>query len=187
MSSQILHKTKNQIEDEKLQIELAKQDPKQFEALYNKYFQQIFIFINRRTDNLDLSGDLTSQVFLKAMLNLNKYQFKGIPFSAWLYRIALNEVSQHFREDQKNRAISLEEADLKHIIEEGEEHYSEEKTNDLLNAFQQLEEDQLQLIELRFFEKRSFKEIGEIMEITENNAKVKVYRVVDKLKNIMKS
>ncbi|MBL4716505.1 MAG: sigma-70 family RNA polymerase sigma factor [Bacteroidia bacterium] len=187
MSSQVLHKTDQQIEEEKLQIELAKQDPKQFETLYNKYFQQIFIFINRRTDNLDLSGDITSQVFLKAMLNLNKYQFKGVPFSAWLYRIALSEINQHYRENQKNRAISLEETDLKNIIEEAEENFSEEKTSALINAFQQLEEDQLQLIELRFFEKRSFKEIGEIMEITENNAKVKVYRVIDKLKNIMKS
>ena len=51
---------------------------------------------------------------------------------------------------------------------------------------QELPEDELQLIEMRFFEKRSFKEIGEILEITENNAKVKTYRILEKLKKIIK-
>ena len=71
-------------------VEAAKADISKFASLYNKYYERIFRFIHTRLDDKELAFDTASQVFLKAMLNLQKYEFKGAPFSSWLYRIAGN-------------------------------------------------------------------------------------------------
>ena len=76
-------------------IQAAQKNPAAFGSLYKRYFPQIFKFIYKRTDNEQLTGDITAQVFLKALQKLSSYSFKGVPFSAWLYRIASNEVVQH--------------------------------------------------------------------------------------------
>ena len=75
----------------------AVKNPAQFQVLYDRYFTVIFNYIFRKIDDEDITADLTSQTFLKAMRNLKKYKFKGVPFSAWLYRIASNEVNRHYQ------------------------------------------------------------------------------------------
>ena len=87
-----MHQTKEEIKEELAILNRAKTDPEVFGFIYEKYYQQIFLFIDRRVDDYATSGDLTSQVFLKAMLNLKKYKFKGLPYSAWLYRIATKPI-----------------------------------------------------------------------------------------------
>jgi len=106
------------MEAEWREIQAAQRDPAMFRPLYNRYFQQIFRFIYRRTASEDTASDICSQVFLKAMQRLDKYQFKGVPFSAWLYRIASNEVAQHFRNEQKNRVVSIEDYTIHDLADE---------------------------------------------------------------------
>ena len=166
-------------------IRSAQTNPAMFRPLYDKYFEQIFRFIYRRTSSENLSADICSQVFLKAMQQLKKYQFKGVPFSAWLYRIASNEIAQHFRNTQKSRVISLETSHFKDLINEIDSHGNENYKNALIQALDELKESDVQLVEMRFFEQRPFKEIAEILEITESNAKVKTYRILEKLKKII--
>lgn len=125
---------------------------------------------------------MTAQVFLKAMLNLQKYQFKGVPFASWLYRIAHNEVMQLFRSQKDKRAINADISDLRFICEEHDEPFFEEYIPAIKKLIQELNSDDLQMVELRFFEKRPFKEIAEILDITEVNAKVRMYRIIEKLK-----
>ena len=84
-----------EVKSERELINLAKKNSKYFEPIYKKYHEQIFRFVYQRLNNEDDAADITSQVFLKALLNLEKYEFRGFPFSSWLYRIALNEVNQH--------------------------------------------------------------------------------------------
>ena len=131
------------------------------------------------------ASDLTSQVFLKALLHINKYEFRGYPFSLWLYKIALNEVNQFYRKNKNKRTINIDENDIKNIIEEAETNFDNEKREKLLKALGSLNEEKLLLIEMRYFEKRAFKEIAEILNITENNAKVRTYRVLEEMKKIM--
>lgn len=169
--------------DEQSYILAAQQNPREFKHLYDKYYMNIFLFIYRRTDDEDLAADITQQVFLKAMQSINKYTYRGLPFSAWLYRIASNEVIQYFRDNSKQRVISLDKTDIAEMMEDAAHTNDTEKMEQLFIAMKKLKHEELELIEMRFFEKRSFKEIGDIKEMTENNAKVKVYRILDRLKS----
>jgi RNA polymerase sigma-70 factor (ECF subfamily) len=91
------HKTKDQLLEENSYVEASKTNPAKFEYLYNKYHEQIFRYIHQRMDDKDLAFDVTSQVFMKALTNIHKYQFRGVPFASWLYRIAKSEVYQSFK------------------------------------------------------------------------------------------
>jgi len=126
---------------------------------------------------------LTSQVFLKAMQKIDKYVFKGVPFSAWLFRIASNEIAQHFRKQNKSRVVALEERTAQNLEDEYEDKADLDININLLKSvIQDLKPEEVELLELRFFEKRPFKEVADILDITENNAKVKIYRLLQKMK-----
>ena len=182
MINKEFHKTKKDIKSELQDIKEAKKNPKKFEILYNRYHEQIFRYLYSRVDNTHLAADLTSQVFYKALLNIENYSFRGVPFASWLYRIAYNEMNMHFRKDVKNRTVNIDSDQVLGLFEELEEDYYSEEKEKLVKILATLSDERLSIIEMRFFEKRSFKEIAEIMGITENNAKVKVYRTLDKLK-----
>jgi len=169
------------------EIQAAQRQPALFKPLYNRYYDPIFRFVYRRTNDEHLSADVVAQVFLKAMQKLSKYQFKGVPFSAWLYRIASNQVAQHFRDVKKDRTVSIEDQNLIDLAEEIQSVDSEKLRALLIRSLEDLKPIDLSLIELRFFEQRPFKEIANLLEITESNAKVKTYRILEKLKkNITK-
>jgi RNA polymerase sigma-70 factor (ECF subfamily) len=180
------HKNNNDLKQELQLVEAAKADPARFNVLYERYYKSIFIFIHRRTADEDITADITSQVFLKALLNIKKYELRGVPFSAWLFRIALNELNMYFRRNNSDRVVSLEQSSLGQIIEEVREDDNSYAHQQMLAALKQLDIEDIQLIELRFFEKRPFAEVAGIAGITETNAKVRVYRILDKLKNILR-
>lgn len=179
------HATREDMLQEQVLVENARQDPEQFKALYNKYYERIFLFVWQRMDDKEVAFDVTSQVFLKAMLNLHKYEFKGVPFASWLYRIAKSEVYTAFRQEQAKRTVNVETSGLSEMIEDMEEDRYAPYIEILKESVAELEEEDMQFIEMRFFEKRAFKEIAEIFGITENNAKVKTYRILEKLKKIL--
>ena len=181
------HQSNQEISSEAGLIIAAQKEPELFETLYLKYYEQIFLFIYQRVDSKETASDITSQVFLKALVNLSRYQFKGVPFSAWLYRIAINELNTCFKTNAKQRALNVEAESMEEIMEELQDDHNEEKHQQVIRALTRLPEMELQFIEMRFFEKRSFKEIGDIFRITENNAKVKLYRILSKLRRIIES
>jgi len=181
------HHTDVQLQEEHLIIEAAKADPNHFAPLYDKYYKQIFGYLYQRMEDKDTAFDLTSQVFLKALTNIGRYEFKGVPFASWLYRIAHSELMQLFREQKNKRCINADIGDLRFICEEAQEFYLEEYIPLLKKVISELDPEDCQMVELRFFERRAFKEIGEIMDITENNAKVRMYRILEKLKKAITS
>lgn len=176
------HVSGEELNREQELVEAAKRDPVQFKPLYNLYYERIFMYIWQRMDDKEKAHDVTSQVFLKAMTNLHKYQFRGVPFASWLYRIAKSEVYSVFRQEQAQRTVSIDTHGLHTMMDEIQEDPYEGFAPLLGDAVATLDEEDLQLIEMRFFEKRPFKEIAEILEITENNAKVKTYRILEKLR-----
>jgi RNA polymerase sigma-70 factor (ECF subfamily) len=164
------------------EVQAAQRDPALFRPLYDRYFESIFRFIFRRTADEELSADLCSQVFLKALQKIDGYHYRGVPFSSWLFKIAANEVSQHYRQTQKTRVVSVEDTDLTGMMDEMEEPLDELYREHLAKALDTLDEKELQLIEMRFFEQKPFKEIADILGMTESNAKVKTYRILERLK-----
>ncbi len=170
------------IQSEWQEIQAAKLNPALFRPLYNRYFEPIFRFILSRCGDESLAGDICSQVFLKAMQKLKGYEFKGVPFSAWLYRIASNEVAQHYRNTKKTRVVSAEEMQLEDIVEEMDFDHFGEYRDVMLEVLEELKPIEMQLIEMRFFEKRPFKEIAYILKLSESNAKVKTYRILERMK-----
>lgn len=179
------HKTAADLAEEQQQVEAAQADPARFGVLYERYYKVVFVFVFRRTGDEETAADITSNAFLKAMLALPKYKFKGVPFSAFLFRIALNEVNMFFRRSKRERVVSLEQASLGSLIDEAGQDDSEENRKRVLGALGHLNAEAMQLIELRFFEKRPFAEVGLILGLSENHAKVKTYRILEKLKAIM--
>lgn len=178
------HQSQEQLTNEHKVVEMAKKDPKKFDVLYNKYYEQIFRYVYQRMDDKEAAFDITSQVFMKAMINLHKYQFKGVPFSSWLFRIAMSEVYQSFKDKKSTRTVNVDTSNIEYMMDDMEEESNEEMSEKLIDLIGELPELELQIIEMRYFEKRSYREIGEILDITENNAKVKAYRIVGKLKKM---
>lgn len=166
-------------------IALAKTDQKYFGSLYDHYFDQIFRFIFKRLGgDEETTGDLTQQTFMKAMANMSKYEDRGFPFSSWLYRIAQNEVSMFFRQQSKVYSVAIDESRIQEFAIEADlfsSHISMEDQDKLVEMLNGLEATQLELIELRFFQEMSFKEIAEIYSVSEATAKMRTYRILERI------
>jgi RNA polymerase sigma-70 factor, ECF subfamily len=171
------------LEQEVELIQQAREDARAFRPLYEHYYKSIFLFVLHRVGDKQLTADVTAQVFLKALQNIKKYEDRGLPFSAWLYRIAVNEVNDFFRKQKRERLVTIEENHVVKLHEEMMDGSTVENLHlRLHDVLQELLPEELHLIELRFFEERSFKEIGAILNLTEVHAKVKTYRTLDKMK-----
>ncbi|MGV6862315.1 MAG: RNA polymerase sigma factor [Putridiphycobacter sp.] len=170
-------------------INKAKKDINAFALLYDKYWEKIFRYIYSKVQSLDDTGDICQQTMMKAMANLNRYEDRGYPFSAWLYRIAGNEINLYYRKKKKNGFVEIMEKDAITLIQEinpteGDLVAEQEK---LLLILAQLKPKQAEIIEMRFFFKYSFKEIANVYQISEANAKMRLYRVIEKLKQKWKT
>ena len=95
------------LENEKDIIEKAKKDPQAFAELFDYYFDKIFHYILYRTGNAETARDIAAEVFFKAQKNIKNFRFMGYPFSAWLYRMAGNEIISYFRH-KKFEPLSIE-------------------------------------------------------------------------------
>lgn len=180
------HLTAEQIDSEEKLIKAAQDNPRNFEPLYKRYFQRIVNYIYHRVDDKETAFELTSQVFYKALENLPKYKPMGVPFSAWLFRIAGNEINQLYRKNKAMRVLSIDRDGLGELKNDMEKNNQIEIDKQLYEALQTLNVNDMELINMRFFEKRSFKEICEITEMNESACKMKVYRILEKLKEQLK-
>lgn len=164
----------------------AKKSPQHFSYFYNKYYEVVFRFIYQRMDKKDITTDITQQTFIKALNKINQFEFKGFAFSSWLIRIAINEVNQYYRNSSKNRVININDQIENSLFENLESEDFQLNKEKLYRTLKKLNKDEFQIIEMRFFDNMSFGVIANILEITENNAKVKTYRIIDKLRTIFK-
>jgi RNA polymerase sigma-70 factor (ECF subfamily) len=180
----IYHQSAFRLDEEMKLVERAKEHPRYFAPLYERYHEAIFRYVYKRVDEIEIAYDITSCVFVKAMASIQKYENRGVPFSSWLFRIAKSELYQSFRDKKAQRTVSIDSMQLGRVMEEFQLDESEHKREILLKVLPLLKDSQLQLIEMRFFEKRSFREMGEILDLTENNAKVKTFRALVKLKEL---
>lgn len=167
--------------DERREVERAAQDPRRFAVLYERYFGDVFRFVLRRAGNQELAADLTQEAFLKALLALPRYEHRGLPFRAWLFRIALNELRMHWRK-KKEVVIDMSYAQVKGLSEEFELRLEEDDMQRLAGALSALDEAKAQLIQLRYMDGMSFQEVGQVLGIGEDAAKMRTHRVLATLR-----
>lgn len=170
------------IQEEETWIEDSKRDIQAFEPLYMKYYPEILRFIYRRTDSRALAEDLCANTFYKALTNIKKYEFRGKPFGNWLYRIAANEVNKHFKNKQPVFVIDYHSISGLLGISENDAPNAE---GQLQRVFSQLSADEIKLIELKHFEGYTFKELSVEMDQGESAVKMKHYRLLEKMKDIL--
>lgn len=181
------HLSREQIVAEEGEIEAARANPAKFAPLYNRYYARILGFIYQRVESKEDAYDITAQTFIAALENIGKYRSQGVPFSAWLFRIAANELNRFYRKSKVRQAISIDDTQVSDVLQELGEETTAETDSRLMKAVQQLDPEEIQLLEMRFFEKRPFKEVCDILGISETAAKARVYRLLERLKNIYTS
>lgn len=169
-------------EEEVKYILECREDISNFEPLYDAYHHRILNYIYHKVLDKELAADICSQVFLKAMTGIKKYKIRETPFSSWLYKIAYNEVMMFFRRSKKSRHVILDHAVIDGLQAELNEFDKEALLISVENVIGNLSEKELELIELRFYENKSFKEIGEIFSCSEGSVKVRSHRLMMKLK-----
>lgn len=164
-------------------VSASQRDIARFEALYRHFYPLIAGFLFKRCGNSSDASDLAQQVFIKAMLNIQGYRFKGVPFAAWLFRIAINELNLFHRQRGRLAVIEIEPEHLREFSEEVDVQDHELLLEKLEQLLATLNTDDRLLIEMRFFEKRDFKEIALLMNMNEPAVKMKCYRLLEKLKS----
>jgi RNA polymerase sigma-70 factor (ECF subfamily) len=139
-------------------------DSNAFAALYDFYVEQIYRFILFRVGNEQTAEDLTSQVFLKAWDNLGSYQIRGLPFKAWLFRIARNSVIDYYRTYKETTPLEPSALTMPDPAAEVSDQVEQQlQAEELRLALQQLTEDQRQVLTLRFIEGLSTAEVANVM------------------------
>ncbi len=151
-----------------------------FGVLYERYVEQIYNYVYYRTGNRNDAEDLTARVFVRAMHHIHKYKDRGLPISAWFYRIAHNLVVNWHRDNQRRQEISLDEVDLTpHASEYPEAMLVEsEEQALLLKAIRGLPPERQQLLILKFVERLSNAEVGQIMGRSEGAVKSLYHRTL---------
>lgn len=155
-------------------------DKKAFGALYDQYAGRIYNYIFYRTGSPQDAEDLTSRVFFRAMRHITNYNDRGVPFSAWLYRIAHNLVANWHRDSSRRQEVELEDG---YRANKGDEHpeialMASEEQSALLTLIRKQPEERQQLLILKFVEHMSNAEIGEIMDRTEGAIKSLYHRTL---------
>jgi RNA polymerase sigma-70 factor (ECF subfamily) len=167
-------------------VDLAREgDREAFGELYERYIEKIYNYVYYRTGNHHDAEDLTARVFTRAMHHIDTYTERGVPFQAWLYRIAHNLVANWHRDRGRRKIISLDEfiaASLKSDAPDQQAEDNEERER-LLAAIRRLPAERQQLLILKFVEHLSNAEIGDIMQRTEGAVKSLYHRTLLSLRD----
>jgi RNA polymerase sigma-70 factor, ECF subfamily len=168
-----------EIKDDVVLSKASQGDLEAFGVLYEKYVDRIFNYIYYRTGNVNDAEDLTARVFQRALHHIGTYTDRGVPFSAWLYRIAHNLVANWHRDRSRNQEIPLNEAPLLSKGELPESTLVRTQEQDaLLRMIRSLPPDRQQLLILKFVDHMSNTEIGTIMGRSEGAVKSLYHRTL---------
>ncbi len=170
--------------DDKTLVERAKVDSEAFGQLYERYVDKIYSYIYYRTSNNHDAEDLTARVFFRAMQHIGDYEDQGLPFSAWLYRIARNLLANWYRDQSKRQMTSLESIAQLHVVENPElATQLGEDRQALLEAVRRLPPDRQELLILKYVEHLSNAEIGQILGRSEGAVKSLYHRTLISLRD----
>jgi RNA polymerase sigma-70 factor (ECF subfamily) len=161
-------------------IEAAQKDPRRFADLYEANFERVYAFIIRRVQNRHEAEDLTAEVFEHALANLSRFQWRGVPFAVWLFRIAANAIADRWKQVAKQRPDPVSEDDL------DQPRWPEiERRAALFQLVDRLPEDQRSVVVNRFVEQKSIRDIAQEMGRSEGAIKQLQYRALETLRASM--
>jgi RNA polymerase sigma-70 factor, ECF subfamily len=167
--------------DERLLVEAAQKDPRRFAELYETNFERVYAFVVRRVGDRDVAEDLTADVFQQALANLARFEWRGVPFAAWLYRIAANAIVDRSKRTARER--DLPPPDEPTAVELDEiEHRAR-----LFRLVDGLPADQRRVIVMRFAEQKRIREIAEALGRTEGAVKQLQFRALETLRSHMRN
>lgn len=167
--------------EERRAIEAAQKDPARFAELYESNFERVYAFIARRVRDRNEAEDVTSEVFHQALANLPKFQWRGVPFAAWLFRIATNSIidrgKRAAREQELPEGFELPAEPRSQEIED-----EVEQRTRLFQLVERLSEDQRLVIAKRFSEEKSIREIATEIGRSEGAVKQLQFRALQNLR-----
>ncbi len=159
-------------------------DAEAFGLLYDRYANDVFTYLYYRLGDLPTAEDLTSEVFLKAWRSIKHYRYQGIPFIAWLYRIAHNLLVDHHRREGR-RPVQVS-ATVDEVPDGGRSGLTEALNRaDLLRAIARLSEDQQQVIVMRFILGMSSPEIAEVLGRSKGAIDALQHRALKNLRRLL--
>jgi len=176
-------------QEERALIDRAKKDPAAFGELYRRYVDRIYNYIYYRTGSAGDAEDLTGKVFFKAMSHIKGYKHMGLPFSAWLYRIAHNLVANYHRDRARKQEISLDNLPGQ-VLPRSELHpetraVHSQEVDALLARIRDLAPNRQELLILKFVDQLPNAEIGLIMRKSEGAIKSLYHRTLLELRELM--
>ena len=179
----------NNTKDEIALIDAAKTDPSAFGELYKRYVERIYNYIFFRIGSAKDSEDITGKVFFKAMNNIKRYKHMGLPFSAWLYRIAHNLVANYHRDQARKQEISLDDVPGQ-VLPQLDYHPEirverSQEVEDMLAVIRELAPIRQELLILKFVDRLSNAEIGRILRKSEGAVKSLYHRTLIELRELM--
>jgi RNA polymerase sigma-70 factor (ECF subfamily) len=167
--------------DERLLIEAAQQDSARFAELYENNFERVYAYVVRRLGDRAEAEDLTSEVFHHALSNLQRFEWRGIPFAAWLFRIAGNLISDRWqrksREDVADDPEQIESAPASTA-----EFEEVERRATLFRLVDTLPAEQRRVVVLRFVEQKSIKEVAREIRKSVGAVKQLQFRAISSLR-----
>ncbi len=167
-------------DDERLLIEAAQADPTRFGALYERNFERVYAYVARRSGGRGEAEDLTAEVFHQALANLGRFEWRGVPFAAWLLQIARNAVADRWQRLARERGEPVSDQD------EAGNPADADRRAVLADLGARLPRDQQRVVLARFVEQRSVREIAEALGRTEGAVKQLQFRALESLRAQMR-
>lgn len=168
-------------DDDRALIEAAQADPARFGELYERYVDRVYAFVSRRARDRAAAEDITSEAFAQALQHLPRFEWRGVPFSAWLLRIASNALAERWRQDGRGWYDPLVDIPDRRELEELERRVM------LSQVVDRLPDVQRQVIQMRFMEAKSIREIAAALARSEGAVKQLQLRALRNLRNQMGS
>lgn len=183
-------------EDEAHLIEQCRADPDAFGLVFDRWYKPVFGYVMRRTGDYDLSKDIAAETFLKAFLKIGSFRWRGVSLSAWLYRIATNELNMYYRSSKyKPQSLQqlLENPQMEKLLHDQTDNEREvieqelkahEDYNLIRKNLLKLDIKYQEVIALRYFEQKTNAEISQILDKNEGTIKSLLSRGLEKLRNM---
>ena len=157
-------------------IEAAKKNPADFAALYDANFARVYAYVLRRVSAREAAEDVTAEVFRHALASIGSFEWRGVPFLAWLYRIAANETADFMKKSAREVPIELAEASYDEPLE---------RRAMLFGLVDRLPLDQRRVVVMRFAEEKSIREVAEALGRSEGAVKQLQFRAMETLRERM--
>src|ERR1700694_1692675 len=178
-----LRNTETHLDEERAVVEAAEKDAAAFQPLYDRYFDQIFSYVYYHCGSREQAEDITAATFQRGLEDLHNFHWRGVPYSAWLYRVAGNLLA---RDHRRPAWLELDpEQPEQRAASTGDEWLRREESAELHEAIRALAPDQRQAILLRFFAGMRNREVGKVMNRSEGAVKLLVFRAVSNLRKQM--